>query len=118
MIVITLGVFPRGGIFFWGAGAGVWAMTPAATATARNEARFISDTLYPIMKIGKLILIALIPAACLAQAPAAPQDEAALRKAYDAAQKRLQDWPALGRYSADDAKVEAPAPGENRVVFM
>jgi len=70
------------------------------------------------MKIGKLILIALIPAACVAQAPAAPQDEAALRKAYDAAQKRLQDWPALGRYSADNAKVEAPAPGENRVVFM
>ena len=33
-------------------------------------------------------------------------------------QKRLQDWPALGRYRADNAKVVAPAAGEDRVVFM
>ncbi len=29
-----------------------------------------------------------------------------------------QDWPNLGRYAADNAKIAAPAPGENRVVFM
>ena len=33
------------------------------------------------------------------------------RKAYDRAQKTLQDWPALGRYLADNAKVAAPAAG-------
>jgi lysophospholipase L1-like esterase len=70
------------------------------------------------MMTGKFILCTLIPLACLAQAPAPPQDEAALRKAYDSAQKRLQDWPALGRYAADNAKLAAPAAGENRVVFM
>lgn len=29
-----------------------------------------------------------------------------------------QDWPNLGRYQADDAKLGPPAPGEDRVVFM
>jgi lysophospholipase L1-like esterase len=68
--------------------------------------------------LGKLIITLLIPAAGWSQAPAAPQDEAALRKAYDAAQKRLQDWPALNRYRAENEKTPAPAAGENRVVFM
>ncbi len=71
------------------------------------------------MTTSKLILYALLPIAAWAQAPAAvPQDEAAVRKAYDAAQKRLQDWPALARYHADNAKVTPPASGENQVVFM
>jgi lysophospholipase L1-like esterase len=65
----------------------------------------------------KLILALLLPLAAWAQAPA-PADEAALRKAYDAAQKRLQDWPQLGRYHAANEKVAAPASGEARVVFM
>jgi lysophospholipase L1-like esterase len=68
------------------------------------------------MTTSKLILSLLLPIAAWAQA--APQDEAALRKAYDAAQKRLQDWPALGRYRVDNAKVAAPAADEMRVVFM
>lgn len=70
-----------------------------------------------MMKTSKLILTLLLPIAAWTQAPA-PADEAALRKAYDAAQKRLQDWPQLGRYHAANATVEPPAAGENRVVFM
>jgi lysophospholipase L1-like esterase len=70
------------------------------------------------MTTGKLLLTILLPMSAWAQAPAAPQDEAALRKAYDAAQKRLEDWPALNRYRADNAKVGAPASGDTRVVFM
>ena len=71
------------------------------------------------MFISKLFLLLALPVALWAQAAApAPEGEAALKKAYDAAQKRLQDWPALGRYRADNAKVEAPASGETRVVFM
>ncbi len=30
----------------------------------------------------------------------------------------LQDWPDLARYRAENATLPAPAPGENRVVFM
>ena len=71
------------------------------------------------MTTSKLFLSLLLPLAAWAQTPApAPQDDAALRKAYDTMQKRLQDWPALGRYRADNAKVGAPAAGEDRVVFM
>lgn len=32
-------------------------------------------------------------------------------------QKQLGDWPQLGRYRADNAKLGAPAAGEHRVVF-
>ena len=70
------------------------------------------------MTTGKLLLTLLLPAIAWAQPSPAPQDEAALRKAYDTAQRRLQDWPALNRYRADDAKVGLPASGETRVVFM
>jgi lysophospholipase L1-like esterase len=70
------------------------------------------------MTISKLFLTSLLSLAVYAQTPAAPQDEAALRKAYDAAQKRLQDWPALGRYRDANAKTAAPESGETRVVFM
>jgi lysophospholipase L1-like esterase len=34
------------------------------------------------------------------------------------ARKTLADWPNLARYAADNAKLPAAAPGENRVVFM
>ena len=33
-------------------------------------------------------------------------------------QARLQDWPDLTRYRAEDAAIPPPAPGENRVVFL
>jgi lysophospholipase L1-like esterase len=41
-----------------------------------------------------------------------------LQTQFDAAQKRLQDWPQLTRYHADNMNVSAPADGESRVVFM
>lgn len=77
-----------------------------------------------MISYGKLIPGILLASALLAQAPApapppaAPLDEAAVRKAYAAAEKRLQDWPALGRYRAANATLAPPAAGENRVVFM
>ena len=33
-------------------------------------------------------------------------------------EKTLEDWPNLGRYSAENSKLRAPAAGEERVVFM
>jgi lysophospholipase L1-like esterase len=33
-------------------------------------------------------------------------------------QKRLQDWPNLARYRDDNSKIQPPAAGEERVVFM
>ena len=62
-----------------------------------------------------------IGAALWAQAPAqdpAALDAAKLKTALDRANRTLQDWPNLGRYRADNAKVAPPAPGEERVVFM
>jgi lysophospholipase L1-like esterase len=50
-------------------------------------------------------------------APAADAD-AKLRTQVEHDQKILQDWANLGRYREDDAKLQAPASGEMRVVFM
>ena len=49
--------------------------------------------------------------------PAADAD-AKLRTQLEHDQKILQDWANLGRYREDNAKLEAPASGEMRVVFM
>jgi lysophospholipase L1-like esterase len=46
-------------------------------------------------------------------APAPPSVEQQLA----AAQKKLQDWPQLSRYAAENAALTAPAVGEQRVVF-
>jgi lysophospholipase L1-like esterase len=54
-----------------------------------------------------------------AQTPApAPDSPEALQKRIEQMQKRLQDWANLGRYHDANTKVEPPAKGENRVVFM
>jgi lysophospholipase L1-like esterase len=55
-----------------------------------------------------------------AQAPAAdaPVDAAKLKTDLDRANRTLQDWPNLKRYHDANATVAAPAPGEERVVFM
>jgi len=50
-------------------------------------------------------------------APAADTD-AKLRTQVEHDQKILQDWANLGRYREDNAKLQAPASGEMRVVFM
>jgi lysophospholipase L1-like esterase len=48
-------------------------------------------------------------------APVSSEMQLAMRLA--AAQAKLMDWPQLGRYSAENAALAAPAKGEPRVVF-
>ena len=50
--------------------------------------------------------------------PAAPEDPAQLKTAFERAQKQLQDWANLARYRNDNATVKPPAAGEERVVLM
>jgi hypothetical protein len=45
-------------------------------------------------------------------------DSAKMKADLERAQRILNDWANLGRYAADNAKVGAPAAGEERVVFM
>jgi lysophospholipase L1-like esterase len=64
-----------------------------------------------------LLLISLNPV--FAQETAAPVSELEkVQKQLDRAQKTLKDWPNLGRYREDNAKLAAPAANEKRVVFM
>jgi lysophospholipase L1-like esterase len=51
------------------------------------------------------------------EAPAAP-DITKMKADLERAQKTLQDWPNLKRYAEDNAKIGAPTPGEQRVVFL
>ena len=63
----------------------------------------------------------LVFSACAwAQAPAvAPETPAAeLQLKLQRAERMLQDWPNLARYREANASLAAPAPGEQRVVFM
>jgi lysophospholipase L1-like esterase len=68
------------------------------------------------------LMLAALAGAQTTTAPAppseAPPDAAKLKADLDRATKTLQDWPALNRYRADNAKVAPPASGEQRVVFM
>lgn len=41
-----------------------------------------------------------------------------LRRRLDAMRERLDDWPQLARYRAENAALPRPAPGEARVVFI
>jgi lysophospholipase L1-like esterase len=71
----------------------------------------------------KASLLAALMLAALAGAQTTPTPEATpdatkLKADLDRATRTLQDWPALNRYRADNAKVAPPAPGEQRVVFM
>jgi lysophospholipase L1-like esterase len=50
------------------------------------------------------------------RAPVSPERQEAARKAKD--EQLRNDWAEMKRYRDDDAKVGAPAKGENRVVFM
>src|SRR5678815_3400815 len=65
-----------------------------------------------------VLLFALIQSAgqAPAQAPA-PDSPEALKQRLEAAQRRLQDWPQLGRYRDANAQLGAPKAGEQRVVF-
>src|SRR5215475_7092575 len=66
------------------------------------------------------ILPLCFTAGIVAQQVAAPDalDAAKLKTALDRATRQLQDWANLNRYRADNAKIEPPAKGEERVVFM
>lgn len=63
-------------------------------------------------------LLIFISASLWAQSPVAADDTAKMRKQLELYERRLKDFPALGRYRADNAKVPPPAAGEERVVFM
>jgi lysophospholipase L1-like esterase len=66
-----------------------------------------------------LFVLAICPAFAQAQAPAAQAPDAEKLKAQlDRAERTLKDWPNLARYREENAKVAAPQPGEERVVFM
>jgi lysophospholipase L1-like esterase len=66
-----------------------------------------------------LFVLATCPAFAQAQAPAAQAPDAEKWKAQlDRAERTLKDWPNLARYREENAKVAAPQPGEERVVFM
>jgi len=55
-----------------------------------------------------------------AQTPAteAPVDAVKLKADLARATRTLLDWPNLGRYRTENARLDAPATGEDRVVFM
>jgi lysophospholipase L1-like esterase len=65
------------------------------------------------MRISAFLLSLTAAAALFAQQPAATPAPDVERM-----QRQLRDWANLGRYAADNAKVTAPKPGEERVVFM
>lgn len=68
-----------------------------------------------------IFFAALTLSACAwAQAPAAASqtDADRLQLQLQRAQRTLQDWPNLARYRQANSEVAAPAPGEQRVVFM
>ncbi len=48
----------------------------------------------------------------------APDSPEALQRRINQMQRRLDDWPQLGRYRDKNAGVNPPAKGEQRVVFM
>jgi lysophospholipase L1-like esterase len=65
-----------------------------------------------------LLMMGALAGAQTAPATDAPPDATKLKTELDRATRTLQDWPALNRYRAENAKVAPPAPGEERVVFM
>jgi lysophospholipase L1-like esterase len=72
----------------------------------------------------RYVLLGLAVLACAASvraqgaAQSQPDPCAELHMRATRAEARLQDWPALARYRADNAKLSPPAKDERRVVFM
>ena len=68
------------------------------------------------MKALKPVLLALVALQrVFAQTPV---DLEKLQQQLGHDEKMLSDWPNLGRYRAENAKLAMPGPGEKRVVFM
>jgi lysophospholipase L1-like esterase len=64
------------------------------------------------------LLLLLCSAPVWAQTPApAPDSPEALKQQIDRLQRRLNDWPQLGRYHDANLQLAPAAKGENRVVF-
>ena len=64
------------------------------------------------------ILLVVSAQGTTGQGPTQPADCADVKTRADRAEARLRDWPALGRYAADNVKAPMPASGEQRVVFL
>lgn len=69
-----------------------------------------------LVGVSLLLISSGIGSAQDAQAP--PSELGKLQAQVARDEKTLQDWPNLGRYREENAKLAAPAAGENRVVFM
>jgi lysophospholipase L1-like esterase len=65
-----------------------------------------------------LLLVLTTHAGSAQQPTAAPSDPIQLQSQLTRDEKILHDWPNLGRYREENASIAAPAPGEERVVFM
>ena len=75
------------------------------------------------MKINKVssvlcVVWCLCSLAALAQTPPTEDSVEVLQRRIEAMQRRLNDWPQLGRYAEANTKLALPAKGEDRVVFM
>ena len=64
------------------------------------------------------LIVLLLTGSLLAAQQAAPADATALQASLESLKKRLDDWPNLARYAAENASSRPPAAGEKRVVFM
>jgi acyl-CoA thioesterase I len=64
-----------------------------------------------------LLIVAAFPGRAIAQWVDCP-DAQSLRQEVERQRARLEDWPQLQRYAADNAALTAPAAGEARVVFL
>jgi len=77
------------------------------------------DKIRAVMRLTIPALLLACTAYAQAPAPVTPENpENKVQTELDRAQKILKDWANLGRYSAENASVSAPATGEKRVVFM
>jgi lysophospholipase L1-like esterase len=66
-----------------------------------------------------LLSIFLLASIAIAQtAPAEATDPAKLRADLERSQRILNDWPNLARYRTENAGIQPPKSGEERVVFM
>ena len=73
--------------------------------------------MHSFMKGISILLAGLIlPATAAAQQP--PDPCASLKEDLKEMESSLRDWPNLGKYRDDDAKLGPPAMGEARVVFL
>ena len=72
--------------------------------------------------IGRLSLVSVLlvlgGVTAVAQTASPATDCAEMKTRLERAETRLNDWPALGRYRDDNAKMAALAKNESRVVFM